>query len=754
MQRRIVMACRVPAAAVVALLAVSCGRSLTLDDRPGIGGSGAGGSSLGDAGNTAGAGGAGGASGATGFGGSLGTGGAQVPPVDAGNDRPPDASPDVIDAHTPDLASDHTSPPDVGGCPADCTKLPHVRAGAYAPCVNGVCNLNYGACEVGFDHCSTVSNIGCETDLSASPNCGSCNQTCFGDYLCKSYGAGYTCALPCAAPTPDECGISCVDLQSEPYSCGTCQNSCFVPNTLFACQQGHCVTLGCTDSTVADCTADPGCETTLGNDPDCGGCNDPACTLANTMFSCSDGLGCKASVCELGFANCDTTGPDCETAFAMPSAASAGCLPSYGGSVGLATQLLNTTVTAIAPDGSFFIAGTYQGAVDFDPSSAGKDVQTASDSDGYVSKFHPDGSYAWTATLTGRGDLTLNALAVTPAGGVVAAGSYDDTIDLDPSAAQDIHVTNETFASDPYVVELNANGAEVWGRTFAGASFESGGTSKGVTVDAAGAVYVTGSFSGTFDFGAGAGNQTYTSLSDYSAGFLVKLASTGARAWSQFVDDVDCGSSLQAVAVATTGSAWAAGTVTATTTGCVLAAANGFTDALILKVGAGGDTSTTWRLGDGQAQGAAIAAGLDGAVYVGGVGSGDIDLDPGPAVARRWLAPANWQAAFVLKLSADGAYQWSRVLPSASIAAMASAPNGGVIAGGANGQAFVTRLTANGDSVWTFPIGDSSVTLTAVATSATAFTVAGISSGTQDFDPGPGIDLVFGDVAFVSRFNF
>jgi hypothetical protein len=46
------------------------------------------------------------------------------------------------------------------------------------------------------------------------------------------------------------------------------------------------------------------------------------------------------------------------------------------------------------------------------------------------------------------------------------------------------------------------------------------------------------------------------------------------------------------------------------------------------------------------------------------------------------------------------------------------------------------------------------VTLTSLATSATAFTVAGISSGTQDFDPGPGVDLVFGDVAFVSRFNF
>jgi outer membrane protein assembly factor BamB len=73
---------------------------------------------------------------------------------------------------------------------------------------------------------------------------------------------------------------------------------------------------------------------------------------------------------------------------------------------------------------------------------------------------------------------------------------------------------------------------------------------------------------------------------------------------------------------------------------------------------------------------------------------------------------------------------------------------------GTNGQGFVTRLNPSGDSVWTFPMGNTSVSLSWVSSNATSFAVAGISSGTQDLDPSSSIDLLFGDIAFVSRFRF
>ena len=48
----------------------------------------------------------------------------------------------------------------------------------------------------------------------------------------------------------------------------------------------------------------------------------------------------------------------------------------------------------------------------------------------------------------------------------------------------------------------------------------------------------------------------------------------------------------------------------------------------------------------------------------------------------------------MLKLAADGTYQWARVLSSASeIDAMAPAPDGGVLVVGRSAESFVTRLT-------------------------------------------------------------
>jgi len=750
---------RVATPLLAAALALSCGRSLTLDDRPGFGKGGAGGSSAAnsDGGDAASRGGASGAIGG-GAGGVVGTGGSIVQPTDAGVDRSKTGTggSNVVDARPPDLAPDRISMPDVGGCPVDCSKLPHVNPNAGVTCINGVCNLNgFGSCAPGFAHCSGTPNIGCEADLLTSSNCGGCGIQCFSGTSCQTVNSYNYCLVPCQAPTPTRCDFSCVDLQTDLGNCGSCAAFCTGTNERVACQQGKCVSLGCNDSTVADCTSDPGCETFLGNDPNCGGCNDPACSLNNTMFTCSDGLGCKASICSIGFANCNATNPDCETAVASTAPGSGNCLPTYVASVGLATQLTTTALTAIASDGSFFIASVYQGAVDFDPSSMGRDVRTANDTDGFVTKFNADGSYAWTATLGGRGTLTLTALATTPQGGVVASGFYQDTIDLDPSAGQDIHITNDTFEYDAYVVEIASNGTEVWGRTFAGTSFGANGTVGGVAVDSAGAVYVAGSFSGTVDFDPGPGDASHTPPVDTSA-FIVKLDSGGLFAWVRAFDDPDCTTFLQAITIATDGSIWAAGSLSAGPT-CALGperATYPIDDVLIVKLGNAGATRTVWTVGEMDTDdGLAIAAGRNGAVYVGGMAADDVDMNPGPGVAKRWFGP-HAQSGFVLALAADGTYQWSRVLSGASVDTMASAPDGGVIVTGSSGQAFVSRLTPNGDSVWTVPIGDSSVSVQSVASSGTSFAIAGSSSGTEDFDPGPSLDLLFGDLSFVSRFTF
>lgn len=138
-------------------------------------------------------------------------------------------------------------------------------------------------------------------------------------------------------------------------------------------------------------------ETPLGQTDTCGGCGDPMCMLAHTLFTCADGGKCEAAVCAPGFANCNISTADCETSFESPPGAG-GCLPHYVDTLPIATGSFDNAWTAIAPDGSFFLAGTFSGAVDFDPSpgravrvpsSAGNNFLIGGTSNGGTVDFDP-----------------------------------------------------------------------------------------------------------------------------------------------------------------------------------------------------------------------------------------------------------------------------------------------------------------------------------------------------------------------------
>ena len=76
------------------------------------------------------------------------------------------------------------------------------------------------------------------------------------------------------------------------------------------------------------------------------------------------------------------------------------------------------------------------------------------------------------------------------------------------------------------------------------------------------------------------------------------------------------------------------------------------------------------------------------------------------------------------------------------------------LAGGGEFSPFVTKLSSDGGSGWSFAPGSSNTVLESVAAGASTFAIAGHHSGSADFNPGPGMDIIFGDVTFLSRFAF
>jgi hypothetical protein len=432
-------------------------------------------------------------------------------------------------------------------------------------------------------------------------------------------------------------------------------------------------------------------------------------------------------------------------------------LPGYLGTTPLATQALNDAAVAIGTDGSYFLAGEFSGTVDFDPTAA-QDIRataTPDDLDGFITKLNADGSYAWTRTFAGRGGMAVHALAAAAGGAVVAVGSYADSVDLDPGSAADFHQTVTPFQQDSLVVKLAADGSFVWGRTFVGTDAATSSDTGGVAVDAADAVYVAGSYQGTVDFDSGVGTSSHTAAQQ--SGMLVKVTGAGALSWVQSIEDGGCLASLTAVAAATDGSVWGVGSAQAGQN-CALTSPDGTsysTEALIVSYSGTGTSRGLWTLGGGSWQvfAASVAAGTNGAVYVSGTASGGlVDFDPGPGEAKHWMGQG--ADGYILKLGSDAGFSWVQTVSGVSILSLASTPDGGVLGVGSSSGAFVTKVNADGTAAWTFASGTAGTSARTVAARGTSFALGGLSTGSGDFNPGSGFDIVFGDIAFMSRFSF
>ena len=182
-------------------------------------------------------------------------------------------------------------------------------------------------------------------------------------------------------------------------------------------------------------------------------------------------------------------------------------------------------------------------------------------------------------------------------------------------------------------------------------------TALGAAFDAQGNVIVTGAFHGTIDWGGGA--LTSAGGSDI---FLVKLDQAGKHVWSKRFGDASDQSGA-GVVVSATGQIWLTGSITGSVDfgGGALASADPLGDAFLASFGPGGTYVSAKRFGGVLAQRAtALAIGVNGDLYLGGVFDGVIDLGCGA------LASAGSGDIFVSRLDSAGACLFARSYGDAS----------------------------------------------------------------------------------------
>ncbi|MEZ4839054.1 T9SS type A sorting domain-containing protein [Flavobacterium sp.] len=182
-------------------------------------------------------------------------------------------------------------------------------------------------------------------------------------------------------------------------------------------------------------------------------------------------------------------------------------------------------------NGYVTVAGTFEQVIDLDPSPAqnGHAVYNFGTSKDFFIAKYDDLAYAFSRSIGGAGDDVVNAMDVDSNNNLVLTGIYRQTVDFNPN----INITNSlttTSGGEAYVLKLDEHLDYVWVKSFATTN-SNGGVGTTIRCDSTDNILVGGTFRGTTDFDPNAGVQNETAQTNFSAGFIVKLNSSGDYSW-------------------------------------------------------------------------------------------------------------------------------------------------------------------------------------------------------------------------------
>ena len=177
--------------------------------------------------------------------------------------------------------------------------------------------------------------------------------------------------------------------------------------------------------------------------------------------------------------------------------------------------------------GNVYTTGSFQSTSDFDPNAGTFNLTSLAAEDIFISKLDASGNFVWAKSLGGVSTDNGYGIVLDASGNVYATGSFQGTVDFDPSAG----IVNVTTLGvyDAFVLKLNAAGDFAWVKNIGGGSASAYGFS--ITLDATNNIYFTGFFDFTVDFDPGVAtvNLNCAGVKD---GFISKLDTSGNFLWA------------------------------------------------------------------------------------------------------------------------------------------------------------------------------------------------------------------------------
>jgi hypothetical protein len=257
--------------------------------------------------------------------------------------------------------------------------------------------------------------------------------------------------------------------------------------------------------------------------------------------------------------------------------------------------------------------------------------------------------HSWSQRFGGTGQDVARAVAVDGSGNIVIVGTCTSVTDFGGG-----NIFTTANSGDIFVAKFDANGLHQWSHGFPGSGQTDDGF--GVAVDGSGNVVVTGSFTGTVDFGG----VPLTSAGGTDI-VVAKYSAAGAHQWSKRFGNSTNNEVGYAVAMDGSGNVVVTGHFAGTVDfgGGPLTASGTNVDIYVAKFDANGAHQWSQRFGNTQAD---VGYGIDvdgsGNVVVTGSFQGTVDFGGGGLTSLGSLE------IFLAKYDANGAHQWSKRLGS------------------------------------------------------------------------------------------
>ncbi|MFH1677151.1 MAG: PKD domain-containing protein, partial [bacterium] len=321
---------------------------------------------------------------------------------------------------------------------------------------------------------------------------------------------------------------------------------------------------------------------------------------------------------------------------------------------------------AVGEGGKVFVAGTFEGAVDFDPSVSATHWHTAlGKQDSFLSAFDSNGKFLWANAWGGNDPDPLYdypwGVAGDQLGNVYVAGQFYGTADFDPGSGVSNLISDGDI--DGYLVSYNAaDGALIWAYAISSSGNYDAG--KGVAVDDYGYVYLSGVIDDTCDLNFGPGVNNFSTVG-WNDAFLAKYDWNGAYQWAYSWGCASTYTRAFGICLTSDGHVALGGTYAGSVDfdpgpGHSDWTSNGETDIFICYFSLGGTFGWAKAWGGSEAEcsynlGPGMASDTSGNIFTTGYFLGSVDFDPSGNTDLH-EPPGDDHAAFISKFLPDGSW--------------------------------------------------------------------------------------------------